>query len=214
MKIIFATANKGKLSEAREILGPRFELVTPAELGITEDIPETGDTLQENSIQKARYLFDRTGLDCFADDTGLEVEALGGKPGVRTARFASDALAQGSKWPGAAAVKGDHDFDANIDRLLFELSQIPGASRRARFRTSVTLILNGEIHNFEGCMDGCIAEKKSGCKGFGYDPVFIADDCPEGVTLAEAGEEVKNRVSHRSKALKAMAAYLKTVNYE
>lgn len=191
MRIIFATANRGKLREAAEVLGPGFEVVSPADLGITEDIPETGATLQENSLQKAQYLFDRTGLPCFADDTGLEVDALGGAPGIYSARYAG---------PG-------HDSEANMDKLLAELIRLD--DRRARFRTVVTLILaDGQPHFFEGSCEGSIAREKSGCGGFGYDPVFLPDAYP-GRTLAEVSEEEKNAVSHRGKAIRAMAEWLR-----
>ena len=199
MKIIFATGNAGKLREAAEVLGPDFEIVSPASLGITEDIPETGSTLQENSLQKARYLFERTGLPCFADDTGLEVDALGGAPGIYSARYAG---------PG-------HDHDANMAKLLAELKKIPdqvgddGVSCRARFRTVVTLILaDGQPHFFEGTCEGSIATARRGSGGFGYDPVFLPDAYP-GRTLAEVSEEEKNAVSHRGRAIRAMADWLK-----
>ena len=202
MKIIFATANAGKLREAAEVLGPGFEIVSPASLGITEDIPETGSTLQENSLQKARYLFERTGLPCFADDTGLEVDALGGAPGIYSARYAG---------PG-------HDHQKNMEKLLAELEklEIPDQVRnderfrRARFRTVVTLILaDGEPRFFEGVCEGSIAREKRGTGGFGYDPVFLPDAYP-GRTLAEVSEEEKNAVSHRGRAIRAMAEWLKT----
>ena len=173
MKIVFATGNPGKLREASEILGEGFELVTPAEAGISEDIPETGDTLRANSLQKAQYIYEKTGLDCFADDTGLEVEILGGAPGVHTARY-------------GGPQKNPAD---NIARLLREMAcrereasvareygfNTPHATRRARFRTSVTLIIGGEKHFFDGIMEGQIARKKAGKGGFGYAPVFIPD---------------------------------------
>ena len=206
MKIVFATGNPGKLREASAILGEGFELVTPAEAGISEDIPETGDTLRANSLQKARYIYEKTGLDCFADDTGLEVEILGGAPGVHTARY-------------GGPQKNPAD---NIARLLREMAcrereasvareygfNTPHATRRARFRTAVTLILNGEKHFFDGIMEGKIAYTKAGKGGFGYDPVFIPDGYD--VTAAEITEEQKNAISHRGKALRAMADYLKS----
>lgn len=205
MKIVFATANKGKLREAQEILGDGFDLVTPADLGITEDIPETGDTLEANSLQKVEYVHSRKGCDCFADDTGLEVDILGGAPGVHTARYAGPAK----------------DFDDNMDKLLREMARAecaasmareygiptPRATRRARFRSVVTLILHGQVHVFEGTMEGTIALRKSGNGGFGYDPVFIPDEYP-GMTAADITEEQKNEISHRGKALRAMAAWL------
>ena len=190
MKIIFATGNKGKLREAAEILGEGFELVTPADLGITEDIEETGETLEENSIIKAEYVYSRTGLNCFADDTGLEVDALGGAPGVHSARYATEG----------------HDFNANIDKLLSELSKHPGEPRTARFRCVVTLIIDGEKHFFDGVMEGHIAFEKAGCGGFGYDPVFVSEVYPDR-TVAELPDGTKNEISHRGMSLKALAAY-------
>ena len=190
MKLVFASGNRGKIREALEILGEGFELLTPAEAGILEDIPETGQTLRENSLQKARYLYERTGMDCFADDTGLEVDCLGGAPGIHTARYAGEAK----------------DPAANIDKLLREMEKA-GGRRTARFRTVVTLIVGGETHFYEGVMEGSIAKARSGSGGFGYDPVFM----PEGYdcTAAELSEEEKNAISHRGKALRAMAAALK-----
>ena len=206
MKIVFATGNKGKLREAAEILGDGFELSTPADFGITEDIPETGSTLMANSLQKAVYLYDRCGCDCFADDTGLEVDALGGAPGVYTARYAGEGK----------------DFNANMDKVLYELQvaeceanmaagmglHVKKVSRRARFKSVITLIVHGQKKFFEGTLEGVIAREKSGTGGFGYDPIFIADEFP-GMTLAEITEEQKNDISHRGKALRAMAAWLK-----
>lgn len=205
MKIIFATGNLHKLSEAQGILGPSFELVTPASVGITEEIPETGMTLEENSLQKAEYIYERLGIGCFADDSGLEVDALGGAPGVHSARYASELAAR----DGHPDPSKDHVFEANMDALLKELeSKGPGASRKARFRTVVTLLLPGmEKQVFEGEMRGSIARSKSGSAGFGYDPIFIPDDCPDK-TVAETSDEFKNAISHRGKALRAMAAWL------
>ena len=205
MKLVFATGNSGKLREASEILGEGFELVTPADFGIVEDIPETGKTLRANSLQKAQYLYDACGCDCFADDTGLEVDALGGAPGVYTARYAGD----------------DKDFNKNMDKVLYELAtlecearmaedlgiKVRKVSRRARFKSVITLIINGEKHFFEGALEGVIAYEKSGNGGFGYDPIFVADEYP-GQTLADITEEQKNDISHRGKALRAMAAWL------
>ena len=205
MKIVFATGNMGKLREASEILGEGFELFTPADYGITEDIPETGNTLLANSLQKAQYLYDKCGCDCFADDTGLEVDALGGAPGVYTARYAGEGK----------------DFNANMDKVLYELrvreteSKIAAGmglsmkkfTRRARFKSVITLMIDGKPHFFEGTLEGVIAYGKSGNGGFGYDPIFIADEYPEQ-TLADITEEQKNEISHRGKALRAMAAWL------
>jgi len=209
MKIVFATGNRGKLREASEILGPSYELVTPYDLGIFEDIPETGATLEENSLQKARYLFDRTGLACFADDTGLEVDGLDGAPGVHSARYASE-VAEREGHPSPCS---DHDFSANMDTLLRELDKKgPGVSRKARFRCVITLILpDGSVHCFNGSMEGSIAAAKSGDKGFGYDPIFIPDEFPEG-TLGQLGEDLKNRISHRGKSLREMAFWVNENN--
>lgn len=207
MKLVFATGNEGKLREAGEILGEGFELESLAQVGILEDIPETGKTLVANSLQKAMYLYDRLGTDCFADDTGLEVDSLGGAPGVYTARYAGEGK----------------DFNANMDKVLRELEILEGEanmasslglkmkpfSRRARFKSVVTLIIGGEKKIFEGTLEGVIAREKSGNGGFGYDPIFIADEYP-GLTLADISEEQKNEISHRGKALRAMAAWLKT----
>jgi len=204
MKLVFATGNPGKLREAAEILGEGFELVTPAEIGIAEDIPETGNTLRANSLQKADYIYKKTGLDCFADDTGLEVDILGGAPGVETARYAGP----------------EKNPSANIDKLLEEMARrekeaamartngltTAKATRSARFRTSVTLILHGQHHFFDGVMEGSIGLHRSGKGGFGYDPVFIPKGY--GVTVAEISEEEKNAISHRGKALRAMADFL------
>ena len=191
MKIVFATGNLGKLREALEILGEGFELVPLTEVGITEDIPETGETLRENSLQKAQYVLEHCGCDCFADDTGLEVDALGGAPGVYTARYAGD----------------DKDFNKNMDKVLYELQGLEGEARRARFKSVITLMVDGEPHFFEGTLEGVIAHEKSGNGGFGYDPIFIADEYP-GLTLADISEEQKNDISHRGKALRAMAQWL------
>lgn len=199
MRLIFATANAGKLREAREILGDGFEIVSQAEAGIHQDVDETGATLGENSMLKARMIHELSGADCFADDTGLEVEALGGAPGVLSARYA--ASLEGSH-------ERSHDSLANMRRLLGELSGYPDeASRRARFRTVVTLCLDGEYHVFEGEVRGHISLDMRGDGGFGYDPVFVPDGFG-GRTMAEIGEEEKNSVSHRGRALRSMADFL------
>ena len=205
MKIVFATGNKGKLREASEILGEGFELSSLQDVGIYEDVPETGNTLTANSLQKAQYVLEKCGCDCFADDTGLEVDALGGAPGVYTARYAGD----------------DKDFNKNMDKVLYELARLENESkmaaslglkmkpfsRRARFKSVITLMVNGKPYFFEGTLEGVIAYEKSGNGGFGYDPIFIADEFP-GMTLADISEEEKNDISHRGKALRAMAKWL------
>ena len=227
MKIIFSTGNSGKLREASEILGEGFELVTPASLGLTEDIPETGNTLRANSLIKAQYIYDRLDSDCFADDTGLEVDILCGAPGVHSARYSGE----------------DKDFNANIEKLLREMAFMENecsmareygidtikATRKAVFKTVITLILNGEKHLFEGVMEGKIAIERAGNGGFGYDSVFIPNELPaedkngiiipdaparpnvERLTAAQISEEQKNAISHRGKALRSMAEFLKSI---
>lgn len=201
MKLLFATANKNKLREAAEILGDMVQVISPSELNINADVEETGETLQDNSILKARTLYDLSGLDCFADDTGLEVEVLNGAPGVMTARYAAC-------FPGGAL---PHDSEANMNRLLEELSEYSTPeSRRARFRTVITLIYEGRQYCFEGIVSGTIAQGKAGKGGFGYDPIFIPDGFG-GRTMAEISEDEKNAISHRGRALRAMAEFLSTV---
>jgi XTP/dITP diphosphohydrolase len=194
MEIIFATGNAHKAIEAQKALGDTFTLIMPKELGLTEEIPENGDTLQANAIEKAEYLWKKFGKNCFADDTGLEVDALGGAPGVYSARY-------------AGPEKGS---EANMDKLLSELQAAEQAggeiSRAARFRTVVALILDGELHLFNGVLEGSIAKERSGSQGFGYDPIFIPDGYSK--TLAEISLEEKNAISHRGKAMRALAEFL------
>ncbi|WP_300828308.1 RdgB/HAM1 family non-canonical purine NTP pyrophosphatase [uncultured Rikenella sp.] len=193
MKIIFATGNRNKLKEIQAILGDRAEVSIPADHGVTEEIPEDAPTLEGNALQKARYIHERTGLDCFADDTGLEVEALGGEPGVFSARY--------------AAVNGAGEGHASADNMALLLRRLEGQqNRRARFRTVIALIRNGEEHLFEGIVNGEITLEKSGTEGFGYDPVFR----PEGyaVTFAEMAPELKNRISHRGRATARLIEFL------
>ena len=188
MKILFATNNAHKLAEVRAVLGDDFTLVTPRDCGVTEEVPETQPTLEGNAAQKARYLYERTGCDCFADDTGLEVEALGGAPGVHSARYATDG----------------HDFAANNRLLLRNLEG--AANRRARFRTVICLILGGEEHFFEGIVEGRIAEREPGTEGFGYDPLFVPDGSDR--SFARMSAEEKNALSHRGRAVRRLADYL------
>lgn len=187
MNLIFATNNRHKLTEVSQILGDAIELTTLAECGITEDIPETSPTIQGNALQKARYVWERTGRNCFADDTGLEVDALNGAPGVRSARYATDG----------------HDFDANVTLLLRNLEGV--TERSAQFRTVVALILDGEEYLFEGIVRGHITSERFGEGGFGYDPVFV----PEGevMTFAEMTPEAKNAISHRGRAIAELAKW-------
>ncbi|MCI5716810.1 MAG: RdgB/HAM1 family non-canonical purine NTP pyrophosphatase [Alistipes sp.] len=189
MKIVFATNNAHKLREVSQALGDTFTLVTPRECGITEDIPENEPTLEGNALAKARYIRSRTGLDCFADDTGLEVEALGGEPGVHSARYATDG----------------HDDEANKRLLLERLAD--KENRRARFRTAIALIDGDGEHLFEGIVEGRIAREEHGADGFGYDPLFV----PEGEerTFAQMSAEEKNAISHRGRAVRLLAEHLR-----
>lgn len=204
MKIVFATNNPNKLQEIRDILGERFEIVSLQDIGCHEDIPETGETLQENALLKAKYVAEHYGLDCFADDTGLEVEALHGAPGVHSARYAEGT---------------DHNSEANMQKLLHELKD--KENRKARFRTVIALLQHPknqlkenvenafvapEIHYFEGRIDGIIAKEKRGNAGFGYDPIFIPNGYQQ--SFAELGETIKNHISHRAQAVEKLAEYL------
>lgn len=201
MKIVFATNNQHKLQEIRDILGSEFEIVTLKDIGCDVDIPETGNTLEENAMQKAQYVYDHYNLSCFADDTGLEVEALNGEPGVHSARYAEGT---------------DHDSEANMAKLLRNLEGKD--NRKARFRTVIALIQKQDVcpcgctsikkvNRFEGIVDGSIATEKHGTAGFGYDPIFV----PEGYdkSFAELGESIKNGISHRARAVAKLAEYLK-----
>ena len=212
MKIVFATNNQHKLDEIRSILGNKFEVVSLAEIGCHEDIPETGTTLEENALMKAQYVYDHYHVSCFADDTGLEVEALNGAPGVYSARYASMAS------DASATSPASHDSEANMTRLLRELGN--NNNRKARFRTVIALIEKKDvcpcgctsiklIHKFEGIINGEIIREKRGGEGFGYDPIFQ----PEGYTetFAELGLDVKNKISHRARATQKLAEYLKTL---
>jgi len=188
--LVFATNNPHKLKEVQHALGDRFNLVTLNAVGITDDIPEDYDTLQDNALQKARYVYSRTGKNCFADDTGLEVEALNWQPGVYSARYAGDA-----KNP-----------KENIRKLLGELKGVE--NRRARFRTVIALILNGEEFLFEGVVWGKIIDQERGDDGFGYDPIFIPDGFTQ--TFAEMPISLKNQISHRGKAVEELCKFLKS----
>lgn len=190
-KIVFATNNAHKLEEVQAILGDSYRLATPRGCGVAEEIPEDQPTLEGNALQKARYIHTRTGLDCFADDTGLEVDALGGAPGVRSARYAGEG----------------HDFRANMDLLLQNMAGVPDGSRGARFRTVIALILDGKEYLFEGAIDGQITHRPAGEGGFGYDPVFRPDGY--AVTFAQMSADEKNRISHRARAVARLAEFLK-----
>ena len=188
-KIVFATNNSHKLAEIRAMLPQGIDVLSLVDINCHVDIPETADTLEGNALQKAQFIYENYGYDCFADDTGLEVDALDGAPGVHTARYAGE----------------QHDTEANTDKLLSELKE--KNSRRARFRTIIALIEKGEVHLFEGVVDGEIATERRGTDGFGYDPVFIPEDT--GKTFAELGVSVKNKISHRARAVCKLMNYLR-----
>ena len=188
-KLVFATNNAHKLDEIRAILGDKIEVLSLKDINCDADIPETADTLEGNAALKAEYIYRNYGLDCFADDTGLEVEALGGAPGVYSARYAG----------------GDgHDSEANMRKLLKELDG--EQNRKAQFRTAICLIEQGEEHLFEGIVKGSIIEQKRGASGFGYDPVFMPEGYEE--TFAEMGNAEKNKISHRARAVEKLCEYL------
>lgn len=194
-KLVFATNNKHKLEELRKIIagsGSDIEIVSLADINCHDDIPETADTLEGNALQKARYIREHYGYDCFADDTGLEVEALDNAPGVYSARYAG---------PG-------HDSEANMNKLLHEMEG--KENRKARFRTAIALILNGQEHLFDGIINGIITERKRGDSGFGYDPIFQPESYHQ--TFAEMGNDIKNRISHRALAVKKLASFLSTLS--
>lgn len=191
-KLVFASNNAHKLSEIRAILGDRLEIISLSDLQCHEEIPETADTLEGNALIKARYVWEHYGLYCFADDTGLEVEALGGAPGVYSARFA-----------------GEHaSFEDNVSLLLERLSGV-AAPRRARFRTVIALIDEYGTHFFEGSVDGEITLERSGEHGFGYDPIFRPEGREE--TFAQLTEQEKNSMSHRGRAVQKLVRYLQAL---
>ncbi|MCR5131795.1 MAG: non-canonical purine NTP diphosphatase [Prevotella sp.] len=204
-KIVFATNNQHKLDEIRQILGEKFEILSLNDINCHEEIPEDHDTLQENALQKAQYIFDHYHVSCFADDTGLEVDALGGEPGVHSARYAEET---------------DHDSEANMQKLLRKLGN--NNNRKARFRTVIALLIENkeekgeknaesenpaQLHLFEGIVEGHIAYEKKGTEGFGYDPIFVPDGYDE--SFAQLGMDIKNHISHRARAVQKLADFLK-----
>ncbi len=193
-QLIMATNNAHKLREIRQMLGDTYEVLGLEDIGCHEEIPETSDTIEGNALMKARYVLEHYGFDCFADDTGLEVQALGGEPGVVTARYGS-----------LHGFGQAHDSDANISCLLHRLRG--QEMRKARFRTVIALLHRGEEHLFEGVVEGSITTELRGTDGFGYDPVFEVEDTR--LTFAEMGPEEKNRISHRGRAARKLAEYLK-----
>lgn len=193
MKLVFATNNRHKLDEVRAIVGDKVEVLSLNDIGCHDDIPETADTLQGNALIKARYIYEKFGVDCFADDTGLEVEALDGAPGVYSARYAGE----------------ECDSEANMQKLLQNLTG--KSNRNAQFRTVIALIIKGEEKLFNGIVKGTITEEKRGDSGFGYDPVFV----PEGFSesFAQMSGDMKNSISHRYRATQELSNYLKE-NYD
>lgn len=190
--IVFATNNSHKLDEIRAILGSRYTVLSLADIGCHTDIPETANTLEGNAIQKARYITDHYSIDCFADDTGLEVEALGGEPGVHSARYAEGT---------------DHDSEANMRKLLQRLDGYD--NRKAQFRTVIALARHDDEADFtlfEGIVRGTIATRKQGTEGFGYDPIFVPEGYDE--SFAQLGTAIKNGISHRARAVEKLVRYL------
>lgn len=191
MEIIFATGNRHKLEEAQQILGDKYTLKTPADFGITEDIPETADTIEGNALQKVQYIWDKVHMPCFADDTGLFVDALDGAPGVRSARYAGE----------------DKKAEDNVKKLLQEMDG--RTDRSARFRCIVALMMDGQPKLFEGKVEGVITTAPSGNGGFGYDPVFAPEKYGKERTFSELTAQEKNEISHRGEAMRLLAEYLK-----
>ena len=187
-KLVVATNNAHKLEEIAAILGNEMDLLSLKDIQCNVDIPETANTLEGNARQKAMYIYENYGMDCFADDTGLEVEALDGAPGVFSARYAGDG----------------HDSEANMQKLLAELDG--KENRKAQFRTAICLIMHGKEYLFEGIVKGIIIKEKRGNTGFGYDPIFV----PEGhsLTFAELGKDIKNTISHRARAVEKLCQFL------
>ena len=188
-KIVFATNNAHKLQELRQMLGDRYAVLCLTDIGCHEDIPETADTIEGNARMKAEYVKEHYGYDCFSDDTGLEIDALGGEPGVYSARYAG---------PG-------HDSEANIDKVLKKLDGVK--ERTARFRTAIVLLQGGEMHLFEGQVEGVILTERHGTGGFGYDSIFQPIE-GDGSTFAQMSPEQKNSISHRGRAVARLVAFL------
>jgi len=189
-ELIFATNNKHKLTEIQSIAGSDFIIRSLEDIGCNEEIAETATTLEGNALLKAEYVYNKYGLNCFADDTGLEIDALDGRPGVFSARYATTG----------------HDFEANIDKVLSELEGV--SNRKARFRTVIALHLAGSVNYFEGIVNGEIIHTRKGIKGFGYDPVFVPDGYQ--LTFAEMPLSEKNKISHRARAVSKLFDFLKS----
>lgn len=191
-KIVFATNNQHKLDEVKKITEGLTEIVSLSEINCFDDIPETADTLEGNALQKARYVKEKFGFDCFADDTGLEVEALNNAPGVYSARYAGP----------------DHNSESNMKLLLKNMEGV--TNRNARFRTVIALLMDGKEYLFDGIVEGVIIDEKRGNSGFGYDPVFVPNGYNE--TFAQLGSDIKNNISHRAKAVLKLHDFLSKLN--
>ena len=189
-KLVFATNNAHKLQELRQIVGSKFEIAGLADIGCHDDIPETAPTIEGNALMKAQWVVDRYGLDCFSDDTGLEIDALGGEPGIYSARYAGN----------------DHNSERNIDKVLHKLQGVPLERRTARFRTAIALIMDGQVHTFEGKVEGLILTERHGEGGFGYDSIFkpLEAEC----TFAQMTPVQKNAISHRGRAVARLIDFL------
>lgn len=188
--IVFATNNEHKLSELRQIMAGKFNVLSLADIGCHDDIPETALTLEGNAMIKAQWVKEKYGYDCFSDDTGLEIDALNGEPGVHSARY------------GGVA----HDSERNIEKVLRLLKDVPMEKRTARFRTAIVLIMDGEVHEFEGKVEGYILTERHGAGGFGYDPIFKPVEA--GCAFGEMSAEEKNRISHRGRAVAKLTQFL------
>ncbi|WP_430812723.1 MULTISPECIES: non-canonical purine NTP diphosphatase [unclassified Carboxylicivirga] len=188
MELVFATNNQHKLDEIQVLLGQHIKVLSLMDIGCSDEIPETGYTLEANALQKARYIYDRYGMNCFADDTGLEIDALNGAPGVYSARYAGPA----------------RDAEANMTKVLQELEG--AVNRKARFRTVMALIIDGKFHQFEGCVEGDILSEQTGHAGFGYDPIFQPESY--NMSFAEMPLEEKNKISHRGRAVVKLVDFL------
>ena len=191
-KLVMASNNAHKLAEIREMLGEEFDILGLADVGCHEDIPETAPTIEGNAEMKARYVLEHYGLDCFSDDTGLEIDALGGEPGVHSARY------------GGVA----HDSERNIDKVLRLMADVPAERRTARFRTAIVLLQGGQLHRFEGRVEGRILTERHGTGGFGYDSIFQPVEA-DGRTFAQMDADEKNAISHRGRAVAALVQFIK-----
>jgi XTP/dITP diphosphohydrolase len=193
MKLLFATANQNKAKEIQKLVPEFIQLITLNDINQTEEIPETSGTIEGNAIQKMQYIISNYGIDCFADDTGLEIEALNGEPGVYSARYAGE----------------EKDTDNNMNLVLSKMESV--INRKARFKTVISLFINGENRLFEGIVEGKIRFEKTGSSGFGYDPIFEPENC--GKTFAEMTTDEKNKMSHRARAFEKMIEFLENDNF-